>query len=689
MSSWVGNLGFLTIALLPSLGLAQCPTAGWAQFCGPVSDIGQQQFNACMARCEAEWGPSQCGGLARPNTCWSYTCVAGAWKQQAVKAGASCSVGGTPGNCTTTGTCTATGNGGGLAPPDQPWATVGSPIQAPQFVNLYWDDRWDVDNPTLPKASLDAFTAAMASSSYFTAAPRPPGVVRSVFFLSEYGVNSATFGGGFLPATVCTQRSPSRPGFWDPIAPSIMGFLQCEIDHGGVPKGGNVIYNIILPAYAIEQDLLGNRSFCRSSGGATAWHFHDTPYDPTITAGVATAGVAAASVGGLPGGLPGIATLLGLLAGLHNGPVWTITMTSSSCQSFTTNLLHEMVEAATDPFPPLSVAISGGNGEIADNCHNAATTASFAPQTVSPPPSGSGSVAFANSSTIAVPQFWSNASQSCEVGFSDPSAPGSAAANIVAGQGGTLLMTITTTGGSFGALPPSFPAGNRVTLPYIGLQDLTQGWEAGNSLNSDQITLDVSWPSPTSSPSQTITVTGVGRPGTDFTMKSTDQLSLWVCNPQSGHCAATCPPQFAPCAAPIAISMPPGPYLPNLAVALAGFQSKTIAPYVTFSIDGKPVGSLFGEGNSTGWMTLGIGSHTVSASVPADTHRLYKVSYTGACNANGVVTLNEGDNRTCDISVKSSLLTNWTGCATGETCCEPGANKCSLCVRLPTHGSCP
>jgi hypothetical protein len=184
-------------------------------------------------------------------------------------------------------------------------------------------------------------------------------------------------------------------------------------------------------------------------------------------------------------------------------------------------------------------------------------------------------------------------------------------------------------------------------------------------------------------------VTGVGRPGTDFTMKSTDQLSLWVCNPQSGNCAGTCPPQGAPCAAPIVISGPPGPYLPNLAVALAVFQSKTIAPYVTFSIDGRPVGSLFGEGNSTGWMTLGIGSHTVSASVPADTHSLYKVSYTGACNANGVVTLNEGDNRTCDISVKSSLVTNTTGCAVGETCCEPGANKCSLCIRLPAHGFCP
>jgi len=361
-------------------------------------------------------------------------------------------------------------------------------------------------------------------------------------------------------------------------------------------------------------------------------------------------------------------------------------MASPSCGVLTTNLVHEMAEAATDPFVPLGVILNGGNGEIADNCENAGTTPAFVPQCVGPaPPGGScpvppggGSVAFATPSTIGVPQFWSNLAQSCEVGFSDVSAPGSPVANLVAGQGGTLLMTITTVNGSFGALPPSSPAGNAVTLPYIGLQDLTQGWEAGNSLNSPQITLNVSWPAPTGPPPQTITVTGVGRPGTDLTMKSGDQLALWVCNPQSSNCATQIP-----------ISAPPGPYLPNLAVALAVFQSKTIAPYVAFSIDGKPAGSLFGEGNSTAWMTLGIGSHTVSASVPADTHSLYKVSYTGACNASGSVTLNEGDNRTCYISVKSSLITNSTGCATGETCCEPGTNKCNLCMRLPPHGSCP
>jgi hypothetical protein len=110
---------------------------------------------------------------------------------------------------------------------------------------------------------------------------------------------------------------------------------------------------------------------------------------------------------------------------------------------------------------------------------------------------------------------------------------------------------------------------------------------------------------------------------------------------------------------------------------------------VTFSIDGKAVGSLFDAGNSTGWMTLSIGTHTVSASVPADTSGLYKVNYTGACNAKGVVTLNEGDNRTCDIEVVSSLGLKSTGCGTGETCCEAGATKCSLCVRLPAKGSCP
>lgn len=677
MSIEIRSLGFLATALLPALGLAQtvqCPATGWAQFCGPIPDVGQKQYEACMTQCEAQWGPIQCGGVARPGTCWSYTCVSGAWKQQSVRSGAACRVGGTTGVCSNSGTCTPSGNSGstgGKGPGDQPYfiATVGNPIQNPEYVNLYWDDRWDLDNPTLPKASLDAFTAAMASSSYFTSPSE------NSTYLSEYGVGSATFGGGFLPASVCTQRAPSRPGWWDPVAPSIMGFLQCEIDHAGVPTGGNVIYNVILPAYAIEQDLLGIHTFC---GTATAWHFHDTPYDPLVAAGLIVTS--------------GLVDAIGIIAQANNGPVWTISMTSTECTAapgdkpFTANLLHEMIEAATDPFPPLSV-VTSGNGEIADQCESAttpgvdptagATTSPFAvPASVATLPPGGGSVAFATSSIIAVPAFWSNEFQTCEAGFGDVTVPGSPVVKIVSGQGGTLSMTIAASSGSFGFLPPSFPAGNTVTLPYIGLQDLTQGWQAGNSLDSDFITLNVSWPSPTN-----ITVSGVGRPGTDFTMKSGDQLSVWVCNPQSGNCAPTIGS---------AISAPAGPYLPNLAVALAVFpQSQVIAPYVTFSIDGKPVGSLFGVGNSTGWITLGIGTHTVSASVPADTSGLYKVSYTGACNAKGIATLNEGDNRTCDIEVVSSLGLKSTGCATGETCCEEGATKCSLCVRLPANGSCP
>jgi hypothetical protein len=672
--SKVRVLGFLVAALLPALGLAQCPSTDWAQFCGPVSDVGQKQFNACMAKCQAEWGPSKCGGISRPaNSCWSYTCTSGAWKQQSPRLGAACRVGATTGACNNTGTCIPSGNTGGQGVGDIPYfnATVGNPVQTPKYVNLYWDDRWDLDNPSLPKASIDAFTAAMAGSSYFT---MPVGSGLGTH-LSEYGVVSASFGGGFLPAPPCTQRSPSRPGWWDPVAPSIMGFLQCEIHNAGVPTDGNVIYNIILPSYAIEQDVLGVRSFCRTNG-ATAWHFHDTPYDPVMTAGlILTAG---------------LGDILALLAGVNNGPVWTITMTSTECNSgpsvFTTNLLHEMVEAATDPFPPVSVILSG-SGEIADECESSltgdpvagTTTSPFAvPASVPTLPPGGDSVAFATSSIIAVPAFWSNEWQHCWSGFADLSAPAPPIVTILSGQGGTLSMTIAASNGGFGLLPPSFTAGNTVTLPYIGLQDLTQGWQAGNSLDSDQVTLNVSWPSSTSPSPPTIAVTGVGRPGTDFTMKSGDQLAVWVCNPQSGNCSPTG-----------AISAPPGPFLPNLAVALAVFQSQVIAPYVTFSVDGKAAGSLFGDGSSTGWMTLGIGSHTVSASVPADTSGMYKVSYTGACTASGVVTLNEGDNRTCDIRVMSSLTLKSTGCATNETCCEAGVIKCSICMRLPPHGSCP
>ena len=145
---------------------------------------------------------------------------------------------------------------GGFSPAT---AAVGSALSAPVYVNLYWDANWDADNPSMPKDELDAFTAALVTSSYFGG-------------LSEYNVGAPSFQGGYTPEVQCEQKAPSEVGFYAPFGPSIIGFLQCELDHSGIPKGSQVVYNIILPSGSRESDFFGARKLC--DGGEAGWHFH-------------------------------------------------------------------------------------------------------------------------------------------------------------------------------------------------------------------------------------------------------------------------------------------------------------------------------------------------------------------------------------------------------------------------------
>jgi hypothetical protein len=127
----------------------------------------------------------------------------------------------------------------------------------------------------MPKDELDAFTVAVLKSSYFGG-------------MAEYGVGSPSFGGGFLPAAACTQKPPPSVGFYDPFNASIIGFLQCELDHGGVPQGAQVVYNVILPSGTLESDFFGNVTAC-GGGPFLAWHFHQTPYSPEAAVGIGLA----------------------------------------------------------------------------------------------------------------------------------------------------------------------------------------------------------------------------------------------------------------------------------------------------------------------------------------------------------------------------------------------------------------
>ncbi len=188
--------------------------------------------------------------------------------------------------------------------------------------------------PAMPKDELDAFTATLLKSSYFGG-------------LSEYGVGAPSFGGDSCRTGNAHKRRRREVDFYAPIDPSIIGFLQCELDHDrGIPRGPQVVYNIILPTGSLESDFFGAHTLC--DGGATAWHFHQSPYstEAQIVLGV---GLLSRGTGS---GSDALATFLAALALVEGGgPVFTIVSADPKCGNFVQNLVHEMVEAASDPFP--------------------------------------------------------------------------------------------------------------------------------------------------------------------------------------------------------------------------------------------------------------------------------------------------------------------------------------------------
>ena len=319
-------------------------------------------------------------------------------------------------------------------------AVTGKALSSPVYVNLYWDAQWDADNPSMTKDQLDGFTAALLSSKYFGG-------------LSEYGVGAPSFQGGFLPAGQCTQKAPSRVDFYAPTGASIMGFLQCELDHGDLPQGSQVVYNVIMPSGSLESDFFGERTFCQ--GGPNAWHFHQTPY--TTEAKVA---LGLGLLGGITGGPTGVLeAFLAVLELLDGGPIYTISSVDPQCGNFISNLTHEMVETASDPFPPSHVILTGSD-EVADICDDrgAPPSVPFVPQTgrvLSPNPTFPASGSFTTANTISVSQYWSNASQTCLTGFTDSTLPSGPNAGplqaAISGNGADISITIT--GSGLGVLP--------------------------------------------------------------------------------------------------------------------------------------------------------------------------------------------------------------------------------------------
>jgi hypothetical protein len=394
-----------------------------------------------------------------------------------------------------------------------PQISAGSPIAAPVYYSLYWDSNWDADNGAFSREALDSLLTAATGSSYYAG-------------LGEYGVGQPTYLGSSLPNSACTQKSPTSVGFYDPVNASLIGFLNCELTNdSSVPQGDNIVYNIIMPSGSLEADalaqLFGVPGAC--VGGAVAWHFHGTPYNIGSFIGGLIGGAL-----GLGVGSPDLGAVAGFLVALgsQGGPFYTVSSVDSRCGNYTGNLFHEMVESASNSKPGPDVILNGGKGEAADQCQGVST-----PSSSWVPSDGTISGAFLSDK---VPQYWSNAGQFCEAGFSSTTAP---SISSVSFSGTFPALSLTISGSGFGTPPAAFPIPTGVLLPYIGVQDSAKGWQAGNSLNSDGDGMTVSAWSDSS-----ITIGGFSPHSAGTTLSDGDNLDVWVCNPASGKCASKITP---------------------------------------------------------------------------------------------------------------------------------------------------
>ena len=474
-------------------------------------------------------------------------------------------------------------------------AIAGQGISSPTYVNIYWDANWDSDSPGMTRATVDNFTNALLNSSYFAG-------------LSEYGIGTPSLAGSFLPDVNCAQTAPARVGFYDPINPSIIGFIQCELQHASLPQGSNVIYNIMLPPQSLESDFGGAFAFC-VGGNPVSWHFHGAPLFWQGT------------------------------------PIYTIVSAAPSCGSFINNLVHEMIEAASDPFPPGNVMLTG-KGEIADICPALVTTPFNVPES-------SGFIP-----TISVPGFWSNAGQKCVTGFSNTTMPAISTPMSITGTGAAIVFAIS--GSGFGVLPPAFGSPVSGDVPYLAIRNATEGWEAGDSLNSDALGVNVSnW-----TPAE-IHITGFSATS-GFVIKPNDTLAISICNPSSGLCST------------VTATTPAGPYLPQLIVTKS-VDPATDPGRFNLLVDGKTVASDVGA-TSTGPQTVSVGTHAVSETAAGTTNPgNYSTSFLRDCDSTGHVTLNEGETKTCGV-VNFNRSGFGGGCGAGMKCCKVQSGRCVVCM---------
>ena len=362
---------------------------------------------------------------------------------------------------------------------DSDAAAIGTPIANPEYVNIFWDQQWDKDSPGMTMAEINNATEAIINSTYFST-------------LREYGVMNATFNSqAFVADPSCGNQgtTPSNVGTWSIFGgATLTSFIDCESALQGVPNAGNVVYNVFLPPEVTSCPGSDPGDHFQSSGHAFA--FIDT--NPAC-------------------------------------------MNGNSLERVFTYLSHEMVEAATDPFTPWPHIFP--KNEIADVCPGSPT--GFLPDFHA-----------GTSMGPAVSQY-QNSSGVCVTGFTDTTAPSIAKVQFTFGAD-AQQPEITILGTGFGGLPvlTTFAGGGpgsvngqtrsgppfTTDVPYFAFDDIAAGWQAGNSIDDNGITVSFqSWSD------GAIQISGFGGAYGEKTdiLSAGDKISVIVCNPASGQCIST------------------------------------------------------------------------------------------------------------------------------------------------------
>lgn len=209
----------------------------------------------------------------------------------------------------------------GGSPPNRLDRNLGVVIASPRIHNLFWDSGWDGRHRAFPRRDINAFSNSL--TTYLSPA-------------RQYGVGRPSFGSSNLPAAVCgAARAPAAVS-----AATLHAWITCMVTdpRTGVPKPriripvSNDLYMVYLPSRTLVVDNISVPRFSvlgRNFGPFTllartsctdyaAYHFFSTSVLQPFAYGVVA------------------------------------TRCSTNLRGVTASASHEIVEAATDPFPSVS-----------------------------------------------------------------------------------------------------------------------------------------------------------------------------------------------------------------------------------------------------------------------------------------------------------------------------------------------